>query len=370
MEFNRSRPGLRDVYFRESGGRLYHDKCLHVLPRQHRGSPYRRKPLQAQEYNGCNLGQKRRLSALSCHWLRRSDGGFSGQERQRRRSAPCITVPSILPRSMAASSAGTAMTRMETTTYSWCIAAVAATSDLTTGAPVTTVATSFTAFATGTNYATSVAPFNGICNVCHTTTSHYTSTSGDGHNSGLRCTSCHQHSGSATTNAFAPAGCNVCHGDPPIVNTLGGPNGLVNNPVTTGSTSAGAHVKHATGGAGDYGFACEKCHTGGMPASAIPDYKIEIGFNISATYQSGTYDGRTSLSGGEVYAAGNTGTTITTGGTQACTNIYCHSNGKVGTSVGAVCKPGMDRRRVCDLFILPWISACLCKRRRGHCNGQ
>jgi hypothetical protein len=92
-------------------------------------------------------------------------------------------------------------------------ATVASTSDATTGAPTATVATTFTAFATGTDYAKSATPFNGICNVCHTTAGHYTATAGDGHNSGTRCTTCHSHSGSIPNGGFAAAGgdCVACH---------------------------------------------------------------------------------------------------------------------------------------------------------------
>ncbi len=91
-------------------------------------------------------------------------------------------------------------------------------SDATTGAPTTqssiSVVFTLSATPTGTDYAKSAAPFNGICNVCHTTTSHYTTTAGDGHNSGTRCTSCHSHSGDGTTktSAFTPVGGGVSSG--------------------------------------------------------------------------------------------------------------------------------------------------------------
>ncbi|ACH39873.1 cytochrome c [Citrifermentans bemidjiense Bem] len=95
---------------------------------------------------------------------------------------------------------------------------VASTSDRTTGAPATTAATSFTAFATGTDYARGAAPYNGICQVCHdSTVNHYTATSGDSHNPGTRCTSCHTHTGPNSSNAFpgsesaGGAPCLGCH---------------------------------------------------------------------------------------------------------------------------------------------------------------
>ena len=95
---------------------------------------------------------------------------------------------------------------------------VALVSDATTSAPTTQSATpvvfTLSATPTGTDYAKSAAPFNGICNVCHTTTSHYTTTAGDAHNSGTRCTSCHAHNGdgSTKTSAFTPVGGGVSSG--------------------------------------------------------------------------------------------------------------------------------------------------------------
>jgi predicted CxxxxCH...CXXCH cytochrome family protein len=95
---------------------------------------------------------------------------------------------------------------------------VALTSDVTTGAPLTQSATAvvfaLSATPTGTDYAKSVAPFNGVCNVCHTA-GHYTATSGDAtHNAGTRCISCHSHSGPSATTAFTAIGgdCVSCHG--------------------------------------------------------------------------------------------------------------------------------------------------------------
>ncbi|GFO60932.1 hypothetical protein GMST_32570 [Geomonas silvestris] len=86
-----------------------------------------------------------------------------------------------------------------------------------TGAPTTQTATgvvfTLSATPTGTDYAKSATPFNGICNVCHSSTSHYTQTAGDAHNSGSRCTSCHGHAGSTHgSDAFTPAGGGISSG--------------------------------------------------------------------------------------------------------------------------------------------------------------
>jgi len=124
-------------------------------------------------------------------------------------------------------------------------------------------------------------------------------------------------------------GCNVCHGNPPVLdNAYGGPNGLVIGPLT-GATSAGAHARHvssATGAAQNE--RCYVCHVGGMPYSPMcGNYRIQIGFGVSGSGI--TYDGRT-LSAPYSYEA-TSGTVVTSGGTQKCSNLYCHSNGTGGT---------------------------------------
>ncbi|MEW6217990.1 MAG: CxxxxCH/CxxCH domain-containing protein [Thermodesulfobacteriota bacterium] len=78
----------------------------------------------------------------------------------------------------------------------------------------------FTRKQSGTDYAKSVAPYNGICNVCHTTgalpqnVKHYSYQSGDNHNAGRVCTTCHEH---RFTNSHASGeACGTCHGDRPV----------------------------------------------------------------------------------------------------------------------------------------------------------
>ena len=94
---------------------------------------------------------------------------------------------------------------------------VAKASDPATGAPTTTVATSFISAWGGADYVRTSAPYNGICNVCHTATSHYTASYGDSHNITTLCISCHPHSGSDANSAFKAVGyCDSCHGYPPV----------------------------------------------------------------------------------------------------------------------------------------------------------
>ena len=167
----------------------------------------------------------------------------------------------------------------------------------------------------------SAASMTSICQICHSRTLSFNNSGvleGPGHPSakaGTDCTNCHAHK-----DGFKPT-CGSCHGDPPSVATLGGPDGLAINDGGTGATNPGAHRRHAI----SLAYPCTTCHTGGMPASPVYDKKIQIGFDLlNGAYQGGAYDGRTSLANGYTYTAGGAGTTLTNGGTKACSNIYCH----------------------------------------------
>jgi hypothetical protein len=83
---------------------------------------------------------------------------------------------------------------------------VSSETDGTDGIPVATASVTFTNAATGTDYALSSAPYDGICQVCHTSAQHYTANFGDGHNANMRCTACHRHNGGEADNAFRRPG--------------------------------------------------------------------------------------------------------------------------------------------------------------------
>ena len=202
---------------------------------------------------------------------------------------------------------------------------VAAASDSVTGAPVgATLPVVFTAAVTGTDYARSTAPFNGICNVCHTSTSHYTSTSGDGHNAGTRCTACHTHSGADATSAFEPGGgaCNSCHGYPPAQPGFVGTYNNWSSANTENYVGAGGahtinnHVSKTAKPAD--GFAqCSKCHNSAdhamSPTVFKPSQNIKVSVNQAlrfetsklARYSSNRLDGSQHQPG-------------------TCSNISCH----------------------------------------------
>ena len=156
---------------------------------------------------------------------------------------------------------------------------------------------------------------DGVCQVCHTQTSYWRN---DGslaiHNDGQDCTGCHEHK-----SGFA-AGCNNCHGNPPVVN-----GDLVFIPSATGSTTAGGHQLHAT--ASGFDAECNACHDGGMPTSPISgNNRIQIGFGENPEGVLSEYDGHVSLQTPYSYEGVNN-TTVTTGGSLTCSNVYCHSNG-------------------------------------------
>jgi len=87
---------------------------------------------------------------------------------------------------------------------------VATTTDGKFGIPQTRADVTFIDKVSGTSYARKTAPFDGICNVCHSPDSkHYTSSAGDGHNYTRVCTTCHEHR-FADSHANRQA-CNSCH---------------------------------------------------------------------------------------------------------------------------------------------------------------
>lgn len=96
---------------------------------------------------------------------------------------------------------------------------VATKTDGTFGIPLERAEVSFTRTLSGLDYAKNQAPYNGICNVCHTDTEHYLNNYGDGHQSGRRCTFCHEH-GFGDGHASGQA-CNVCHENKPISSHAG-----------------------------------------------------------------------------------------------------------------------------------------------------
>jgi len=94
-------------------------------------------------------------------------------------------------------------------------AQVATSTDGTIGIPQSRAAVVFTRKQSGLDYVKMTAPYNGICNVCHSGGSqHYRADGGDGHNSSRVCTGCHEHRFSDSHADNQP--CNTCHQNKPV----------------------------------------------------------------------------------------------------------------------------------------------------------
>jgi hypothetical protein len=125
--------------------------------------------------------------------------------------------------------------------------------------------TVFTANTSAINYATGSGSFNGVCEVCHTNTDHYTNTSAGTSDprhapSPQKCISCHPHN-----NGFYPVtDCFACHNDitdKPGVGPAGGRRQIVDN-SGNGLGSGGdfkRYTHHVQGGIPTIGD-CLKCH--------------------------------------------------------------------------------------------------------------
>jgi predicted CxxxxCH...CXXCH cytochrome family protein len=169
-----------------------------------------------------------------------------------------------------------------------------------------------------------------ICEACHTydpaqlvgVKFHGYDMSGpgdSGHYNKADCMICHPHS-----QGFKPQDCDSCHGYPPIDTSAGGTTGLANNPYATGSTTAGAHQKHAI----DLSYACTNCHDSyNMPQESAVNSgfgDISISFNNFGSL-TGAYTGQAGVSYNDAFGTGG----------ENCSNVYCHSTGQSADGTSA-----------------------------------
>jgi predicted CxxxxCH...CXXCH cytochrome family protein len=174
-----------------------------------------------------------------------------------------------------------------------------------------------------------VAPFDGLCQVCHTATNHYRSGLAlDGHPT-KNCLSCHGHKG---TFAFAPVtACDSCHGYPPLpAGYANGAGNFANGKPEDYLGGGGAHViaKHVAKGAvpADGWANCTMCHGNGSlnpathtmalpvtPSKITVDVQDKLKFNHTLPLGAQQYSGKL-LDGG----ANATG---------SCFNVSCHFKG-------------------------------------------
>ncbi len=191
------------------------------------------------------------------------------------------------------------------------------------------------------------------CEVCHSITLYHRydteadpdgggpltgqSDAGRRHFNDRDCTDCHRHDEGFT------ADCTNCHGNPPIDDTLGGPQGLADLPGATGSTTAGTHYKHAV----VLKFPCTYCHANYRAPDQMPrlagngKYDINHTFDVFASPEpaamAGHYTGQDGVSyEGVVTPAGQ--------GTLTCENIYCHG----GTDNMGGTNPQWNGNITCD----------------------
>jgi predicted CXXCH cytochrome family protein len=187
------------------------------------------------------------------------------------------------------------------------------------GRPTSPVATTFISMGTWESYVNN-SPSDGICQVCHTSTSRYTgSTNYDpSHNPGLSCTMCHTHDNGFSAGGGSGGECTACHIVP-----VGSRSAIAPGDWTASSHEdtgcLGCHAEDnthmdgtvqlsagadpdvylasetgATGGAvDDLDQFCFECHTDGMvqndalSGAALAD-SIEDAFSTSRTHDMGT----------------------------------------------------------------------------------
>lgn len=162
------------------------------------------------------------------------------------------------------------------------------------------------------------ADSKGICQVCHTPTPgvaihDLTDTRKED------CIVCHKHS-----NGFSAANCNSCHGQPPLTNYVGGPNGKASQNYAV-EESFTPHATHAD--AAYYKYSCKNCHYDGTPQGS----HNTLATTGTATFQSVFVE--TAGSVGANLGFKNVPSDYDTAN-KTCSNVYCHSNGNPRTPTG------------------------------------
>ncbi|WP_372793239.1 CxxxxCH/CxxCH domain-containing protein [Lutibacter sp.] len=148
---------------------------------------------------------------------------------------------------------------------------------------------------------------NGICEVCHTSTSYHTNIDdGTDHNDGANCTGCHSHNGypplpdPQIITSFPQGSCHSCHETPDDY-----PN-------------TGAHAIHA---GAPYYYACSTCHLdygdGGSLEGVHSNGTTNVAFDLGGL---ATRNGQDAITPTWDYDGSNPAT-------KTCSNVYCHSNG-------------------------------------------
>jgi predicted CxxxxCH...CXXCH cytochrome family protein len=183
-------------------------------------------------------------------------------------------------------------------------------------------------FNNATDFIHGAPNYNGICEVCHTRTSHHrNSAAGDHqHNAGSNCLLCHDHEHGFLPNGGAGGACNSCHGAPPADATH-----LAHFGAGVELASYGTAENFST--ATNYIFSCGTCHPSsssnthrdGHVEVELYDPNAPAGSLKSLNPATANYD---SLS-------------------HTCSNVYCHSattwtSGPVGEPLMENDRPVLD----------------------------
>ena len=189
---------------------------------------------------------------------------------------------------------------------------------------INNVAISFTN--TSTAFIQTAAPYQGLCQVCHTLTNHYKAGQAlDGHPT-RNCLNCHKHN---AAYAFQPStACDACHGYPPVPAGFVGTHGNYSSARMEDYTGGGGahtimrHVK-PTATPAEAWANCTMCHGNGSlspathtmnlpvsPSKVTIDLADRYKFNPDLPLGSGQYNGIL-VDGG-------------TNATGSCSNTKCH----------------------------------------------
>ncbi|HEY3490255.1 MAG TPA: CxxxxCH/CxxCH domain-containing protein [Candidatus Deferrimicrobiaceae bacterium] len=178
----------------------------------------------------------------------------------------------------------------------------------------------------------------------------------------VACVSCHQHN-------MIDASCSMCHGYPPSdTATVAYPTSFT--PFPAPGADVDSHARHIgnkqslpKGSSGPYNFACGVCHN----TTLHQNTKVSITIQGAWTKNGGVYDNTNYFNPafpgptGELdnsSASGGWGGPSRSGG-NSCKNVYCHSAGRVQTSMALDC--------TVDYRIPVWLSGkILCNGCHGY----
>jgi predicted CxxxxCH...CXXCH cytochrome family protein len=173
----------------------------------------------------------------------------------------------------------------------------------------------------------------GLCQVCHTKTSHYRAgiPEGNGHHTS-GCLGCHGHN--AAGGAFKPTGgaCDSCHGYPPL------PKGLAGLTFGTAGNFANGRFEDYSGGGGAHfvkdhvkltavaseGWSnCVKCHNGGNLTS-FPNHLMLTPVKSNIANVTVKVDQQYRFNDGVMITYTGAKLAVTNNKTGTCSNVECH----------------------------------------------